>query len=145
MKDRLLATLRTDESFLGALATVGSDGRPRVRYVIAQIDDDWVIRFPTFTATQKVSHIRAQPEVHLTCGNVDSGTPGSYFQIEGTATIEIGADERKQAWTSRLEKWFSGPDDKNYAVVKIVPYRIEALPIGGGPAVERWERGESQS
>jgi len=140
MKQRLLNTLRSEETFLAALATTGQDGRPRVRYVIAQIDDELTIRCPTFHSTEKVTHIETQPEVHLTCGDVDSSKPGSYFQIEGLASIERGIEERELAWTARLEKWFSGVADDNFTVVKIVPYRIVALPIGGGPAPERWER-----
>ena len=140
MKERLLDTLRTEETFLAALATAGPDGRPRVRYVIAQIDNDLIIRCPTFQGTEKVAHIETQPEVYLTCGDVVSSKPGSYFQIEGLASIERSLEERELAWTARLERWFSGASDENYAVVKIVPYRILALPIGGGPAPERWER-----
>ena len=136
---RILETLRVESAFLCALATVTEDARPSVRTMRATIDDDLTIRCPTFLGTDKVAQIRARPDVHLTCGSTDSDRPGSYFRIEGRATISTGPDDRRLAWNDRLAKWFAGPDDPNYAVVRIVPSRIVAQPIGGGPAPQVWE------
>ena len=137
---RILEALTAGPAFLCALATVAEDGRPSVRTMRATIDEDLTIRCPTFLGTDKVAQIRAQPEVHLTCGSTDSDRPGSYFRIEGQAEISTDAVDRRLAWNDRLEKWFSGQGDPNYAVVKIVPYRIVALPIGGGPDAQVWQR-----
>ena len=139
MSDRILTTLRRETPFLCALATITLDGRPRARTMRGTIDDDLVVRCPTFAGTDKVAQIRAKPEVHVTCGDVDPDRAGSYFQIEGRAEISTAEDDRRAAWNDRLAKWFTGPDDPRYAVVKIVPYRITALPIGGGLAAEVWE------
>jgi general stress protein 26 len=136
---RILEALRAEPTFLCALATVAEDGRPSVRTMRATIDDDLSIRCPTFLGTDKVAQIRARPEVHLTCGDTDSDRPGSYFRIEGRAEITTDPTDRRLAWNDRLEKWFSGYDDPNYAVVKIVPHRIIALPIGGGPDAQVWK------
>jgi general stress protein 26 len=136
--ERILATLRREDDFLCALATVGLDGLPYVRYMKGIMDDDLTIRCPTFASTQKVLHIQRCADVSLTCGDTDSGKPGSYFQISARASISVGLADRTAAWTPRLEKWFSGIDDPNYEVVKIEPIRILALPIGGGPAAELW-------
>ena len=59
-----------------------------------------------------------------------------------TMRAEISTDptDRRLAWNDRLEKWFSGTNDPNYAVVRIVPCWIVALPIGGGPDTQVWER-----
>ena len=135
---RLLATLRQDEDFLCVLATVDADGLPHVRYMKGVIDEDLIIRCPTFASTQKVHQIRDCSDVSLTCGDTDTTKPGSYFQIKARATISQTHDDRKFAWTSRLEKWFSGLDDVNYAVVRIEPLRIRAFPVGGGPAADVW-------
>ena len=136
---RILEALRAEPTFLCALSTVTEDGRPSVRTMRATIDDDLSIRCPTFLGTDKVAQIRARPEVHLTCGSTDSDRPGSYFRIEGRAEISTDPTDRRLAWNDRLEKWFSGSDDPNYAVVRIVPYRIVALPIGGGPDAQVWQ------
>ena len=136
--DRLLATLRREEDFLCALATVGIDGLPHVRYMKGVIDEHFTIRCPTFASTQKVQRIQHCSNVSLTCGNTDSRQPGSYFQITAKATISQAHDDRVTAWTSRMEKWFSGPDDTNYTIIRIEPSRILAFPIGGGPAAEVW-------
>ena len=136
---RILETLQTEPTFLCALATVTEDGRPSVRTMRATIDQELTIRCPTFLQTNKVAQIRARPEVHLTCGSTDSDRPGSYFRIDGQAEISTDAVDRRLAWSDRLEKWFSGQDDPSYAVVRIVPYRVLALPIGGGPDAEVWE------
>ena len=44
-----------------------------------------------------------------------------------------------------MEKWFSGPDDVHYAVVKIEPLRIRMFPIGGGPAGGVWTADKDSS
>jgi len=136
---RILEALRAEPTFLCALATVTEDGSPSVRTMRATIDEDLTIRCPTFLGTDKVAQIRVRPKVHLTCGSTDSDQPGSYFRIEGRAEISTDPTDRQLAWNDRLEKWFSGTYDPDYAVVKIVPYRIVALPIGGGPDTQVWE------
>ena len=136
---RILKTLQAEPAFLCALATVTENGRPSVRTMRATIDDELTIRMPTFLGTAKVAQIRACPEVHLTCGSTDSDHPGSYFRIEGRAVISTEPADRRLAWNDRLAKWFEDPDDPNYAVVQIAPYRIAALPIGGGPDPQVWE------
>ena len=142
MKDAkavLLETVGDGAPFLCSLATVGSDGAPRVRFVRAKLDSGVILRIPTFLETQKVSNVRADPRVHITCGDTDAERPGTYFQIDGTAEIATDGAEREAAWTPRLAKWFSGPEDANYAVVKVAPTEITALPIGraGEPSVWR--------
>jgi general stress protein 26 len=138
-KRRVLATLQRDGPFLCFLATLAEDSRPWVRAMRGVIDDKLIIRCPTFAGTRKVDHIRAESEVHLMCGDTDPSSPGSYFQIEARAEIVQETADRRLAWSERLEKWFSGIDDPAYAVVRITPYRIQALPIGGGPPPSVWE------
>ena len=137
--ERLLEAVGQEEPFLCSMATVGTDGAPRVRFVRAKLDPELILRIPTFVGTQKVRDVRADSRVHITCGDTDAERPGTYFQIDGTAEITTEAAERKAAWTPRLSKWFSDSDDANYVVVKVRPTQIEALPIGrsGEPSVWR--------
>jgi len=136
-KEALLKEIGESTPFLCSLATVRSDGGPSVRFVRAKADGDLTLRIPTFAATGKVDQIRSDPRVHITCGRTDPSEPGSYFQIEGQAKISSDPADRKACWTTLLEKWFSGPDDENYLVVKVLPSLIVALPIGrpGDPLV----------
>lgn len=143
VRERLVEVVGEGEPFLCSLATVGADGAPRVRFVRAKVDRDITLRIPTFVGTQKVRDVHADPRVHITCGDTDAERPGTYFQIDGTAEIATDAAEREAAWTPRLSKWFSGLDDANYAVVKVTPTEITALPIGrtGEPCVWRASAG----
>lgn len=139
-KNRLFQTLREDEDFLCALATADAGGRPHVRYMRATTRDDLTVLCPTFAATQKVKDIIANSNVSLACGATDPGSPGSCFHVTGQATVSQSPADRTDAWTQRLERWFSGPQDESFMVVVVVPERTVALPIGGGPAAEVWER-----
>lgn len=142
VRQRILESLQRTEGFLCALATSDEHGQPRVRYMIGLMDDDLVIRLPTFNETNKIQHILNRPDVCLACGDTDSRVPGSYFHIEGQAVVSRDVRDRRLTWTVRLEKWFSGPEDPDYAVVKINPTKIVAMPIGGGEAAQVWTRGK---
>jgi general stress protein 26 len=135
---RVLTTLRRDEVFLAALATVDAEGRPHVRFVRGRIDDDLTIRCPTSMDTGKVRQIGRDPRVALACGDTDSTRPGTYFEIKGQARISTDAADRRRVWDKRQERWYSGPDDPDFGVVVIRPTLIELLPIGGGPAAQIW-------
>ncbi len=111
--ERILATLRREDDFLCALASIALDGTPRVRFMKGVIDDDLVIRCPTFASTQKVRDIQGCANVSLTCGDMDSSRPGSYFQITARASISQDLEDRTAVWTPRLEKWFSTVDFTN--------------------------------
>lgn len=128
--------------FLCSLATVGPTGEPWVRFVRAKMDSELVLRIPTFEATSKIAHIEAEPRVHVTCGDTTADTPGSYFQIEGTAEISRERDDRQACWTDLLAKWFADPMDPRYAVVKVRSERITVLPIGRQGPAQRWVRDE---
>lgn len=138
-KQTIIDTLRKDTSEVWSLATVTQDGTPWVRYVRGTVDEDLVLRCPTFAGTKKVAHIESNPAVHVTCGDTDSSKPGTYLQIEGTAEITTQPLDREAAWSDRLAKWFSGPADPNYAVVKITPSRITLCPIGQSGGIEVWK------
>ena len=138
-RDELLQDVGESTPFLCSLATVRSDGGPAVRFVWAKVDEGLVLRIPTFAAAAKVEQIRNDGRVYITCGQTDASTPGSYFQIDGQAEISSDPADRKACWTTRLEAWFSGPDDANYLVVKVRPNRIVALPIGRSGEPSIWE------
>lgn len=110
---------------LSALATITENGRPWVRYVMAVADEDLTIRFSTFTGARKVAQIRQNPEVHLTAGVAALETAESYVQVQGRAEVLTDQAAKTDFWKDEFQTYFSGPDDPNYCVVRIRPYRIE--------------------
>lgn len=123
-----------------SLATTTADGRPWVRYVTPQaVDDDLVIWGNTFVQSRKAGQIALNPEVHLTVGVKDMATATSYLQVEARAEIIADPEVKAKWWVDHLKAVYSGPDDPNYVVLKMVPYRIELQTLAPTPPVV-WER-----
>jgi general stress protein 26 len=123
LKEKILAKVKGPT--LSALATVTENGKPWVRYVTPFVDKDLTFWMATFIHSRKIAQIRKNPEVHLTVGITDVETAESYLQVEGKAEILTDAKAKKAVWFDQLKDIFSGPDDPNYCVCKITPYRIE--------------------
>jgi general stress protein 26 len=116
--------------FIASLATVTGDGKPWCRYVMGTGSDDMTIRFSTFANARKVKHIESNPEVHMNCGVLDPRSYEYYLQVQGTAEITTDKAERDAFWNDEIAKIFEGPDDPNYAIVIVKPYRIEVNTFG---------------
>ena len=123
IRQRILAITR--RAHLASLATFSGDGKPWVRYVIPRADDDLTIRIATRVNSRKVSQIRKNPEVHLTCGVSDPRHVETFLQIQGRARFTTDQGERDAFWDPHLENIFEGPNDPEYGVILITPYRIE--------------------
>lgn len=136
LKEKIQAKMKTPQ--LAALATITEDGKPWVRYVTPLMDGNMTIWMATFAGSRKVVHIKKNPEVHLTVGVTSMETAGSYLQIQGRAEILSDAATKEAVWSDHLKGIFSGPDDPNYNVVKVTPYRIEYQGMGMVPP-EVWE------
>lgn len=94
----LEAATRTRTPFtLAQLATVGTNGAPRLRAVILREFDaaTGCVYFSTRVATEKLEEIRREPRVALT---VTSEHPVSQLRMEGVAEIVEDAEERQAAW-----------------------------------------------
>ena len=115
---------------LAVLATMTEEGKPWARYVMAVADDELKIRFCTFLNSRKVAQLRASPEAHLTCGVTVPEETNSYIQVAARAEITTDEAERHAFWDDHLKTYFSGPDDPQYAIVILTPYRIEYMPAG---------------
>lgn len=122
---------------LSSLATVTEGGQPWVRYVMTVGRDDLSVRCATYVRSRKVAQIAVNPEVHVTLGVSDPAVMKPYLQIQGRARFSTEAAERHGFWSEMLANYFSGPDDPNYGVVVVTPYRIE-LAKAGVPAPEVW-------
>lgn len=124
IKEKILAVLQQGHGFLASLATVAEDGAPWVRYVMGSIDNGMTIRFSTSLRSKKVAQIRANPKVHLTCGNIDPGIDAPYFQIEGTAEISTDLEEKRSVWHDALAYYFQTPENPEWCILKVHPNRI---------------------
>ncbi len=110
---------------LSEFATVTLDAKPWVRYVMTVADDNLAVRFASFKSARKVKQIQMNPEVHITCGAADLSEMTPYLQIQGLARFTTDENERHGFWNEGLAGIFEGPDDPNYGVIIVEPYRIE--------------------
>jgi len=115
---------------LAALATLTEDGKPWVRYVIPRADENLTIRVATHVNSRKVSQIHNNPEVHLTCGVSDPRNIDTFLQIQARAEFTTDQDEREFFWDPHLGNMFDGPNDPEYGIIRITPYRIEVWKEG---------------
>jgi general stress protein 26 len=115
------------EPQLMPIATITEEGNPWVRYVVGFAGEDLTIRFVTSLQTRKVAHIKRNPEVHFCCGAHTLESTENYLQIAGKAEITTDEQERHALWNDDLKEYFSGPDDPNYCVIIVKPYRIELM------------------
>ena len=123
---------------LSTLATITEDGKPWARYVTPFADENLTFWMATFINSRKVAQIKKNPEVHLTTGVSDPEKAESYLQIQGRAEILTDEETKKTLWFDHLAQIFSGPDDPNYCVCKITPYRVEYQGMNMQPP-EVWE------
>ena len=115
---------------LAGFATITADGKPWVRYVFCSGREDMTIRFSSFMKARKVSQVRENPEVHMTMGVTDPANMKPYLQVQGLAECVTDRDERHRFWNDTLKSYFQGPDDPNYGIIIVKPYRIELWSIG---------------
>jgi len=137
LKSRILDKLAGPT--LVGLATLTTDGRPWVRYVVAAADKNLNVWFSTHIGSRKVEQIRKNPAVHLNGGVSTMETAESYVQVEGKAEVLTDAATKQSAWNDMLKPYFTGPDDPNFCVVKVTPSRIEFWGMTPGRTPEVWE------
>ncbi|NQV34559.1 MAG: pyridoxamine 5'-phosphate oxidase family protein [Phycisphaeraceae bacterium] len=123
LKDQIYQILCRPQ--LTSLATLTADGKPWVRYVMALTDEELTLRFATVIQARKVTQIKANPEVHLTCGVTNPSELTPYLQIQGKAVLKTDEATRHAFWDDMLKPIFSGPDDPKYGVIEVTPYQIE--------------------
>jgi general stress protein 26 len=123
LKEKILAKFTGPT--LSSLATITEDGKPWMRYVISQMDENLNLWVAAFINSRKVAQIHKNPEVHLTAGVNSIETAESYVHIQGRTEILTDEETKNKVWYEHLQDIFSGPNDQNYSVLKITPYRIE--------------------
>ncbi|MDH4196774.1 MAG: pyridoxamine 5'-phosphate oxidase family protein [Candidatus Aminicenantes bacterium] len=107
-----------------SFATITEDGKPWVRFVSPRASEDMTLRFATFVNSRKVRQIAKHSEVHLTMSVGSAGTM-TYLQIQGIARVTDDLAELTAYWKPEMAEYFKGPDDPQYRIVIIEPYRVE--------------------
>ncbi|MFH1038158.1 MAG: pyridoxamine 5'-phosphate oxidase family protein [PVC group bacterium] len=108
----------------GALATV-KDGKPWVRHIGVSTDDDLHLVAISYVQSRKVDQIKKNRNVHIAFGLDPQNEKNPFINVEANAEVRTNAITRQQFWQDAFRGFFSGPDDPNYAVIKITPARIE--------------------
>ena len=140
LKQQILEVLK--KSGFGSLGTSNENSKPWVRYMGFTVSNDLVIQTPTYLNTRKVKEIKKNPEVHFLCGctTTDTSTASRYCQIQGIAHIVTDNAEKKKYWLPHFATYFTkGPEDSNFGIIIITPYRIEYI---HSTAVDVWEAGK---
>ena len=119
LTDTQVALLR-GTSF-GAVATLQEDGTPQTSIVWLDTDGEHVI-FNTTNVRAKGRHLRRDPRVSVAI--FDPAQPYSYFEVEGTAELDLeGANEH----ISELSRKYTGKDfhtPQDRVIVRVKPRRI---------------------
>jgi len=118
-----------EESKLGSLATI-KDGKPWVRYMVIHPDEGLNLYTTTFTKSRKVEQIKKNDNIHITIGADPKNWETAYVNIQAKASVSTDLEMKKKCWCDMLKQFFSGPEDPNYAVIKISPEAIEYMSPG---------------
>lgn len=118
-----------EQTKLGSVATI-KDGKPWVRYMVIHLDQGLNLYTTTFVNSRKVEQIRENNNVHITIGGDPNNWEAPYVNIQATAEVSTDLEMKKKCWSDMLKAFFSGPEDPNYAVIKIFPKVIEHVSPG---------------
>jgi len=99
------------------LVTHGEDGYPRSRPMLVVERDGPVLWFVTSRSSRKVAQIAARPEVTVLF--VDS-VRFNYASVHGRAAIVSDPDRGRRLWRDEWrDDWPDGPDDPDYALLRV--------------------------
>lgn len=127
LKSKIIEVI--EQSKLGSVATI-KDGKPWVRYMVVHHDEDLILYTSTFINARKVEQINKDSNVHIVIGGDPKNLQTAYVNIQATAKVLTDSETKKKYWCDMLKAFFSGPEDPNYAVIKILPEVIEYMAPG---------------
>ena len=91
------------------------------------IEFDGTVFFITHKDSNKVTHIKNNPEVGLMYGE---GV--KHVSLSGLAEVSQDKAKIKELWSEFYKAWFEGEDDPNIAVIKVKVSRAEYWDYPGG-------------
>jgi general stress protein 26 len=107
------------------ILSTSESNTPRSRYMSGLMRDDLSIRGVTNLSSQKVSTIRNNPNVCCLCAIDPTKFDSPTVIISGKASILDDPEIKRDYWGDGLKRFFTGPDDPDYAVYRISPVRVE--------------------
>ncbi len=122
LKNKIIEVI--ERAQLGSVATI-KDGKPWVRYMMIQHDKDLSLYSTTFANSRKVEQINKNNNIHITMGGDLKNSQSAYLNIQAKASVLTDLETKKKCWCDMLKQFFLGPEDPNYAVIKISPEVIE--------------------
>lgn len=117
------------ESFVGTMATI-QQNKPHTRYMTF-FSDEFILYTATSKKTQKVDELENNPYTHILIGYDGKGIGDDYLEIEGTVTISDDESFKEKVWNKYMASWFSGPEDPNLIILKVLPDSIRLMNNNG--------------
>ena len=96
---------------LGSVATI-KDGKPWVRYMVMQPQDDLDLYSASFTSSRKIDQIKKNNNVHIAFGADPKNWTLPYINVDGIAEIFTDPETKKRCWHATLDQFF-----KKYEIV----------------------------
>lgn len=121
------------------LATVTPDGRPGVRYMGALVfEEPFTLYMETYLKSHKVDEIKANPNVELLLASADFS---KILSIRGLAGMETSAEKKRAVYAKvpASGRYFSGPDDPNFAVIRVQAKALDLFDHKDQPSPYRVE------
>ncbi|MFH1131545.1 MAG: pyridoxamine 5'-phosphate oxidase family protein [Pseudomonadota bacterium] len=109
------------------VATTNTD-RPRCRYMTISMEDDLSIWAVTHLSSNKIKDIKANFNVCCLTPIDLKDWSSPHAIIHGTAEILDNPEIKHAYWRKSLRRFFQGPDDLEYLVLKITPTKFEYFP-----------------
>lgn len=122
------------ESFVGTMATI-QENKPYTRYMTF-FNDEFTFYTATSKQTEKVDELERNPHTHLLIGYDGKGFGDEYLAIEGTVIISSDERLKEKVWNKHMAHWFSGPEDPNLIILKVLPDSIFLMNNKGEEPVE---------
>lgn len=114
-----------DESFVGTMATVQGN-KPFSRYMTF-FNEDFTLYTATSRQTDKVEELEENPHTHILIGYEGEGYDDAYLEIMGTVKVTDDESIKKKVWNDHMKPWFTGPDDPNLVILKVMPESMRLM------------------
>ena len=122
LKSKILKVIKSYP--VGSVGTI-KEGKPWVRYMVMQPEENLVLYTTSFAASRKIAQIKDNNNVHVAFGADSKNLALPYLNVEGTADVLTDIVSKKKCWSDMLSQFFKGPEDPNYVVIKVTPRIIE--------------------
>ncbi|MEN6548969.1 MAG: pyridoxamine 5'-phosphate oxidase family protein [Armatimonadia bacterium] len=130
LPDRVRSVMQA-VSNVHVLATVDSEGKPRMRWMGALYEDPkapWTFYLVCGKDSRKMHQISANNHAQMLFSKQDDWQVAT---LSGTATVVDTAELRSLLWKGipMMDKYYSGPDDPNMGIIQFKTRCMELLAL----------------